>query len=333
MYVNGDRSVEAAVLRIRWRLIAPALIVAGVAGGVLYAALSGIAALPVILGGLTVAFNNLAELESARLQKQLATVSIARATLVSRSAGLFTIIVNGQFSWAMLVCGVLYFAALAVSARATRTRSRTEGSTFRSDIRTAYQGGYMSTAILDVIGARSPFLVAPLAISPVQAGAFSALLSAQKSVVSVLTATLYTVMATRSTTRSNGTWTNSLERLVAWCSLLLGLLGFLLTDEIFAVLNLPQDPEIRSWWALFMASVPVSILVRLLQYRLMATSRSSRAAYIALVSALGTAIFLGLSYLTGETLLLAMSPLVGELLALSYGLTASQLFRAQKSRL
>lgn len=265
-YATGDAETRGAVKYIRYRMIVPLMGLSSLAAALVYTQTSHLSFTPVILGGLTVVFNNLAELESAKLQRGLRTQVLLYGTMASRSCGLLAVLLGVNFAAAMSVAALLNLVIL--TAGNLRTPDRTPTPSLRRAIALAYRWELLSLTGLDVLVTRAAFLMLPFmpGLSHSDGDAFAALLSATQSGHAILTTGLYTLMAHRSANAGPAPeWMRRFTRLVIAVAVLVVPIGAVAGPLVLAILGLNTG---RWWLFLMLAATPFVCLNRSRQYEL-----------------------------------------------------------------
>lgn len=310
-YVTGDAVAQNGVRRVRHVFVAPVMLVAATAAGVVYQATTSLNLIPVLIGGLAVVLNNLAELDSASLERKLETPKLLVAAILSRSVGFVALLVGAQFSSAMLICALAGYVFLRGFARAhTRTNLGSPG--LRDSLRHAYAPSLMGVSLLGILVTRAALVLSPFLMSAEQAGALSTLISGQQAGTAVLTSGLYTLMAARSEAGSSMAWMRKVASRTLLVSAIIAICAALSTPIVVSVLNLTAFPEASLWWAMLGLAVFPYVYNRKVQYAFLGEGRRTRALQILGMNAALTLIVCGVAIGAGWPTALAAASLVAE---------------------
>lgn len=246
-YVTGNEIAQRSVRRVRHQVVAPSMTLVVIGAGILYYMSTGLQVASVLCGGFTVVLNNLAELESASLERKLETPRLLIASVFSKSFGLAFILLGGGFSVAMLASSAVNFVVLRKPRRGARFQ-KGESLTLLASLRTAYAPSLMSFSVLGVVVNRAVLIVAPFVLTLEEAGALSLLISAQQSIAAVLISGLYTLMAAHAELGVQEKWMRKTgARLVRWSGLA-ALGSALAAPLVVTTLNLGHVGESTWWW-------------------------------------------------------------------------------------
>ena len=180
VYATGGPEARQAVREVRWRAVAPALTVLAVLTAVVYVFVAPtLSFTAVLLGGLTVVLTNLAGLDATELQRNGKMALWGVSTLAGKLLPVLVVLVDGKYSVAVSAGAALTLVLNFVFARGLPRLTTDEKIPFKRVIRLSYRPSFIVISLLDVVLVRVAFVVAPLVATPVVAGAFATLLSAQ----------------------------------------------------------------------------------------------------------------------------------------------------------
>jgi len=314
-YVSGDDLLRASVRRMRHAFTAPSLLLISVAACLIYSRAADLPWIAVLLGGLTVCLNNLAELPSADMQRGERIILMTVSLTIARLVAIIALVVGQGYPVAMTLSTALSLVFLSWLGRHARTQRVTHEGLGQSLMR-AYNFRLLALSLVSVAILRVPFIVAPLVAPTVaQAGAFTVLLSAQQSLLTFVTSGLYTIMAIRSKGRSDlqvADRMSRLERSHVIGALLLSLGLVAATPVVTRVFNVESLPGASLWWIVIVLAIAPTVANRAAQYRFLSSLRESAAVLILAVILVAEAIFVGVSLLLGGLLPLACSVLLSE---------------------
>lgn len=310
-YVTGDAQSQFAVRRVRYAIVAPAMVASAFAAGFVYSGVSDLHLLSVVAGGLAVSFNNLGELGSAMLERKLATPQMFFATLVSRGAGLIAIILGSSFSGAMLFSSFFSFILLTKFAK-PHERRREHKISILASIRLAYSPSLMSISVIGIVIGRLVLLVVPFLLPAAEAGAVASLISAQQAITGVLISGLYTLMAARSEAGRPQDWMRRVARLTLIFALIITVLSALATPLVVRLLNLTSFGGAHGWWVVLSLAIFPFVIVRRVQYLLLGEGRREETVLLLIVDVIATSLFVGFATLSSLTTWLPATSLFAE---------------------
>jgi len=265
-YVTGDPEVQSGVRRVRQLVVAPIMFLAVLAASLVYIRTTELAALSILMGGASAVLNNLAELDSASLERKLDTPRLLVGSVMSRVFGLVMVLSGASFSSAMLGCALLMYAAYRLFAR-PHTRPDNSRPRLVDALRMAYSPSLVGQSVVGIVVMRATLVVAPFIMPATHAGALSSLISVQQAVTGVLVAALYTVMAAHSEAREELGWMRRVASWTLFSSAIVGLGAALSAPLVLGVLRLGDIPGAALWWVVLSLAVFPYVVVRRFQYR------------------------------------------------------------------
>lgn len=310
-YLTGDATVQRGVRRVRHLVVAPAMLVSVLAASFLYDFTTQLTLAPILLGGLSVVLNNLAELDSASLERRLETPKLLIASGVSRSIGFVSLIAGLSFSGAMFVSSLSAYAMLRLFARpytVTAGKPPRLGVSFKY----AYAPSLMGLSVLGIVGTRAVLVVAPFFMSAEHSGALSSLVSAQQNVTAVLISALYTVMAAHSEAGSVQAWMHKVASRTTLLSGFVAVGAALGAPIVVSILSLGAVPDAGLWWILLGLAVLPYVYNRKSQYAFLGGGERSKAVLLLGVNAGCTLVVCGIAAGLKSTTLLAATFLISE---------------------
>jgi hypothetical protein len=316
VYVTGNAQERRAVRRMRSRFTTPLLLlVSGCAAGV-YAVTTELPWTAVLLGGVALWVNNRSELESGDLQRDQRVFTLATVLVSSRALGLVFLLLGSSYSAAMLTAAIAtQVSLLAVRTTDAKASSTANDGSLTAVLRVGYRASLLGVSLTSVGIQRIPFIVAPLVASHGTAGAFATLLSAQQSVSVLITSGLYTLMAVRAKHSDDAPTVArviKLERIFVAFAVLTSVPLAMLAGPAVRVLNVDQHDASYIWWLLLAAGLPLMVVNRALQYRLVAVRHSRHAFELLLAIVIGTMVSAALALATESLSWLAASFLIAE---------------------
>lgn len=265
VFVNGDSRSRQAVSFLRLRFVAPALLVTGAIGSLTLAAGTHFVFWSVLAGGVSVCFNNLAELESSRLKGQLATGSVLIATVFSRLVGVGLAIYT-NYSLAMFAASLTFFIGLTAASRLFCASEASSSITWRESFRTTYSLRFVLVAVLDTVVIRAPFIAIGAATFDRSADSLSSLLTVQQAICSVLLAGVFATMSVRGRIGRSELWMGRVDKI----SLSLAVVGaagiILFSGSIVEAIGV-ESAEATTWFALLALGIIPNVANRVQQYR------------------------------------------------------------------
>jgi|GEM_PF-6964949 len=309
-FVNGGPRTRVAVIRLRLRLVAPALLLGGSIAAFAYSVFSEFTLLGVLAGVASVCFNNLAELESSRLKSNLRTGTVLCVMVTSRAIGVL-LVVDFSYGLSMFMASALSFLGLLIASRLLTSEEIVKRGTFVENVRLAYSPFYVAVAILDAAVTRSPYLFVGLQVFASGIAPVSALMSAQQGISALLIAAVFTTMSVRGRTGNSSAWMNKIDRMTVGFSVVVGLTGAVFGD-FFAGLIGVTGTQSGTWMGLLSLAIIPYVLNRVNQYRDHTRDLRRR---IVLRLAVTAVVCLGMLFwatLTGESTILVASWLIAE---------------------
>lgn len=313
-YVTGDADTQRAVRKVRFLFVVPMMLLGACGAGVLYSSTTDLALLPVVLGGVTVVLNNMAELSSAALERKMKTPQMLVATIVSRSIGLAVLLSGGTFSSSMLLCSAIGCAILSAWSRADIPQTGVSPS-FRQSLKVAYRPSLMGVSVLEIVIARAALLVIPFIVEADVAGAASSLISAQQSITAILGSAFYTMMAATAEGGGRKQWMQTVSRRTMGLAMLSGPLAALAVPLVIRILGLESFSGAGLWWVLLSLAMPAVVANRRLQFELLGEGRRSTALQLLTVNAAVGVIPLAVGVAIGSLSVAISSSLVSETVA------------------
>ncbi|MGX1597892.1 hypothetical protein ACWIDS_12585 [Dietzia maris] len=315
VFVNGDDTARESVVFVRYRFVLPALCLIGVAGGIAYSYVADYKISSVLLGAGAMVFNNLAEVEVSRLKRELRTVSVLLAGLVSRLMGVAIVVAIG-FSYSMATMAFAYWSLSAVLAIRCERIPRTRIS-LKSRVALAYSPFYLSVAALDAFSSRLPFIVTGLAIFSGSLDSLATLFSAQQGVTAVLIAAVFTTMAVRNRSGSPS-WMRIVDIVTLLATCFAAVLGVVAAGQITSLLGI-GDHAAGMWVAFLSIAVVPFVANRVAQYRDHSAKRNRLVIIRLVMTAVGTSGALMFAIVSGAQASYAVAAcwLIGESLGVS----------------
>ena len=312
-FVTGDTSTQRAVRKVRYSVVAPALVLAAVVSSALYGLVTELNAASVLAGGVTVAFNNLAELATAVLERKFETSKMLVASVLSRITGLVCVAFGVWFSVSMLVVGCLGFMLHQAFARGYLPKvSADDQPSVKRAMRLAYAPTLMSVGVLDTLSIRMVMIVGPLLMSAEAAGALSTLVSAQQILTSLTVSTFYTLMAVRSEKGALEGWMRRADVMVVAAALMISTVGVLGGPLVIRMIGLGGFSPAQTWWTLLALAVLPYSLNRRRQFIALAEGRRTDAVRLLSVLCIGSAVGCMVAFALSAPVWLAGTSLIGE---------------------
>lgn len=284
-FITGDRRSQKAVLNVRYIVVLPSLMLAAAASSLVYGFSTELHLLSVAAGGISVALNNLSELESASLERRVDTPRILAASVISRSLGLVAVILGATFSIAMVACAASMYVALRLLSGGKASLSG-EQIGLRESLRVAYDPRLMTVSVLGIMVTRAVPVAIPFFMTATDAGALSALISAQQNITAVLISGLYTIMAARSESGALQSWMGRVATMTLAISMGVAVISAVAAPLVIGVLKLGSISGAQVWWVLLSLAVFPFTLNRQTQYSLLASGRRAAAAGMLAVNVL-----------------------------------------------
>lgn len=313
-YVTGDSVTRRGVRRVRHIIVAPAMVASVGAASLAYGLTTELTLMPILFGGFAVVLNNLAELDSASIERKLQIWRLLIVTVASRSVGLAAVLGGVFFSGAMLLSSVTAYLLLRGLARAYTSEEKRSGGTPRlgASLKVAYDPSLVALSVAGIVIMRGPLIVAPFIMPAASAGALSALISAQQSLAAVLISGLYTIMAARAEAGSTQRWMQKMGSVTVCASALLAGIGAFAAPIVVAILSLQEVLNAGRWWALLSLAILPYVHNRSIQYRLLGEGRRRNA--LLLLGVIASLTLLQASFAAGFGMptILAATPLIAE---------------------
>lgn len=314
-YASGTPVTRGAVLYVRYRVVTPILlVVAGAAGVVAHLAIGPGAAAPAVMGGLTVCFTNLAELEDYDYYRHLAVARHAAILALTRLVAVPVALLTHDFALAMTSAAALTWIVLKV-ARPPRSDVAPHAG-LRAGLRAAIRPALLAYTLLEVWALRWPLAISAFVLSPAAADDFSAVMTIALS-VSGLVLNLFAVsMGGRSGGR--GDQAILLERL--GLAVTVGgttALAAVAPPFLGLVVDQPSDPLVLAFQVV-LAAILVRGFARRLQFRWLARRDYGAAAVVLLPAAAAIVVFPLVPAVS--VVAVAVSVLLGEVVSLMVAL-------------
>jgi hypothetical protein len=317
-FITGDIDIRRAARVLRVKVVVPTVLFATLAAAVIYSTLTPLSLSAILLGGVAALSNVVSELEVAYLNRKLRTVTVLFVDLSSRLLGAVALLLFESFPIAMALAGVVRLALYSFTSRADESRVGLWRGAIRSSWKLASRPALIGMALCYAFLDRFLFLIVPLGTSAVVAGYFAAMLSAQQAIGGALAAGLQTLMGARAgSTEAAGeaihAWGRRAERLIVLAALLIAALGVVLAPIALGVLHAPDTEPIPAMWVVIMCALPLAVLSRAIQYRLVTESKAPQSLFM-LVSAVAVQVCVALAGLvTGELLVTISALIAGEI--------------------
>jgi len=225
---------------------------------------------------MAVVFNNLAELDSASLERKLKTPRLLMASVLSRSIGLVCILAGLPFSGAMLVSAVVAYAMLRIFAR-PYTVYAGEPARLGASLRSTYAPSLMTVSVLGMVVNRAVLVTAPFLITAEQSGALSSLISGQQSATAVFSSGLYTMMTTRAESGPVQGWMRTVVKRTLLSSAAVSIMAAFAAPIVVALLKFNAFPDAAAWWVLLGLAIFPYTYNRKVEYELLGAGERKKA--------------------------------------------------------
>jgi hypothetical protein len=325
-FITGNLHAQAAARSLRVRVVIPCSVVATIAAGYIYSALTGVSTLGILLGGAIAILNASSELEVSYLRRKLRTDIILWIEVSSRLIGLLFVLSTIYFPLALTLSAFIRYLLLYFSAADDLSRKMSRSIGLNIAFRDSIRLPLLASSLLYVFLDRISFIVFPLFATETLAGYFVAIMSGQQAIAGALASGLQTTMASRSEGRAQKpeipveNWYLRFELLIVAISVLLTASGLLLYNWLISILGIPVGPDVELIWALVLIAMPFGTAARAVQYTLLSTGGSLKAltsisaGVFALIAVLAIAVFVQ------EWVLVAVGLIAAEAFALVTGL-------------
>lgn len=310
LYATGDAITQAAVWKLRSRLVTPSLTIISILIGVIAAHALSLPWLATTSGTISVVFLNFQEMDTLALQRGGRLGTLFSITLASRLAGIIGGALFSSYAAGMLLAtgiSALLFRILGGAPKAVSTIPLAEA------IRTGYKPGPMAMQILDHAGVRWPLIAVPMLFTGVRAGHLSSVLQLWLAAAGVVVALPYTAMARRGSGHSS----RDLELASAALAVVAVITMWAGAPLVPRLINLPDQQSV-AWTRVLALAILARTLAKLVQYRLASFKRYTSAAIACLPLALAwVPLVCGLK--DPSELLVCTFVLAGEMLGLGLG--------------
>lgn len=333
VYATGSAEERHAVRLVRWRLVAPMMVVATLAASAIYGfAVPGLPLLAIALGGLSVVMQNLAALDAATLQRDRRIGQWAYATAASRLVSLALVGLGASYSIGMVVggLGLLIVCRLMTGHSSSLHHAPVR---MRAALRSAYHPHLTTIAILEVAALYTPFILAPLAADAATAGAFSTLVSSQQTLTSLLVMGLFTIMTVRSGSRiSHGALdAERSESILAFLAVPVAILGICGSTFVIRLLNLEGTDGLQLVWIIRMIAIVPIVWNRRATYRYISNGLHRPVTVFMVIIFLANSALSLVAVWNRQLVLLAAATLIAELAGTAWLCVSATLRKRRKA--